>query len=226
MLTLSSPTMGRHSENLDLEQRVLARVGKGYQGLRVLDMGAIEHKTPEPRMPARQWFTEHGAKYESIDLNGKWGAIKHDLDTPIPDDLRERFHLVLNYGTSEHVNDQYMFFKNMHDACRPGGIMIHHLNHIGFAEGHGRYYYTQRTVFALARLASYSILSMDHFASGAKTERSGFILAAFQKRSQSRFPGKLMFRLRSAIIDTGDVRRTGDYNLAGHGKIEKKGTEG
>lgn len=210
--------MGRHIQEVTAEEQALAMLGKSYSGLKVLEMGAIEHKTPEPRMPARDWYLERGAsKVVSIDLNASNGAIPHDLDTPIPDELRERFDLVTNYGTGEHVNDQYSFFKNCHDACKSGGIMVHQLLHEGFEPGHGRYYYTQESAFRLARLCAYGLVYLQNYAA-AKEGRKGVIIVAFLKRRASQFPSPRKFRSLK-ILDTGDQRRTGDYNAAGFGKL-------
>ncbi len=212
--------MGKHLEESEVEKRALAMRGKTYERIKILEMGAIEHKTPEPRMPARQWYLEQGAgKVVTIDLNGQNGAIPHNLEEPIPEDLHQRFDLVTNYGTGEHVNDQFMFFKNCHDACKSGGIIIHHLIHPGFFPNHGRFYYTQETVFRIARLCAYSILVMENYAS-AQGSREGLIIVAFLKRSASVFPSPFAFR-RAKIVDTKDERRTGDYNKKGFGKLPK-----
>lgn len=212
--------MGRHIQEVEMEIRALAMMGRTYKGIRVMEMGAMEHKTPEPRMPAREWYKDHGvSKVVSVDLNGMWDSLAHDLDQPLPEDHHDRYHLVTNYGTGEHVNDQYSFFKNVHDASRQGGVMVHQLNHEGFMPGHGRYYYNQKVVFNLARLCSYSILSMENYASSEKGPRGGVILVAFRKRRDSKFPSRGKFARNSGIVDTGDQRRTGDYNAAGFGKL-------
>ena len=213
--------MGRHSEEIALEKKSLEITGKSYRGLRVLQMGAIEHKTPEPRMPAKEWYLQERAKeVVSIDLNAQDDSIPHDLDTPIPADLESRFDLVTNYGTGEHVNNQYMFFKNMHDTCREGGIMIHQLNHEGFIPDHGRYYYSTKTVFRIAKLCAYSILCLENQAAGRGGRRTGVLFVAFRKRKESSFPTHSWnFLKKAAIVDTGDGRRTGDYNAAGFGKL-------
>jgi len=214
--------MGRHIQEMGIEARALEIIGRTYEKIRIMEMGAIEHKTPEPRMPARQWYKDRGAsKVVSVDLNGEHDALIHDLDTPLPEEHHNRYHLVTNYGTGEHVNDQWMFFKNMHDACRPGGVMTHTLNHVGHMPGHGRYYYNQKMVFSMAQLCSYSIHGMENHASSDKGARDGVIIVAFKKRKDSVFPSRWRFNRNSHIQDTGDQRRTGDYNAAGHGKIEE-----
>lgn len=212
--------MGKKREETFAEETVLDLLGKSYSDIKILQMGAIEHKEPEPRMSAADWYGARGVrKVVSIDLNGQDGALTHDLDYPIPKDLHAKFDLVTNYGTGEHVNDQYSFFRNCHDACKSNGVMIHLLLHEGFLPGHGRYYYSQETTFRLARMCSYRLVYLQNY-SGVKTGRRGFLVAAFQNRAVSSFPGKSRFLQRARILDTGDTRRTSDYNAAGHGLNE------
>ena len=122
--------MGRHIQEVGMETRALEIIGRTFEKIRVMEMGAIEHKSPEPRMPARNWYLENGvSKVVSVDLNGDRESLVHDLGTPLPEEHHDYYHLVTNYGTGEHVNDQWMFFKNVHDACKAGCIMIHQLVH-------------------------------------------------------------------------------------------------
>jgi len=210
--------MGKHAEEINAERTSLGMRGLSYEGIRIIQMGDITHKSPEPRMNAKEWYLEQGAKkVVTIDLNGRHGARKLDLGEPLPEELHNRFHLVTNYGTGEHVNNQYMFFKNCHDVCKKGGIIIHQLLHSGFFPEHGRFYYTQKTAFRLAEMCSYSLLYMQNMGS-ASSGRDGLILVAFLKRSASKFPSPFSFR-RVPILDTKDLRRTGDYNKAGFGAL-------
>ena len=49
----------------------------------------------------------------------------HDLNTPLPPDLRERFGLVVDPGTTEHVFDVRAALANIVVALRVGGAVIH-----------------------------------------------------------------------------------------------------
>ena len=51
------------------------------------------------------------------------------------------FDLITNFGTSEHVSDQYMCFKNIHRLTRLNGLMYHIVPRIGNWTGHCPYYY-------------------------------------------------------------------------------------
>lgn len=75
----------------------------------------------------RSYYEAHGCRvYRSIDWNGKDGAypldVNHalhcsDVDLPDPADI------VTNFGFSEHVSNQPMFWTNHHRLCRPGGLL-------------------------------------------------------------------------------------------------------
>lgn len=62
---------------------------------------------------------------EAVDASGYEGAsIVHDLNEPIPEELRERFDLVLDAGTLEHVFNVPVALKSYMDMVRVGGHLI------------------------------------------------------------------------------------------------------
>jgi len=66
-------------------------------------------------------------KYECIDVDGVHGAHKFDLNYLIDKKygFTEKFDVVTNFGTSEHVFNQQAVFENIHNLCKKDGIMIH-----------------------------------------------------------------------------------------------------
>lgn len=48
-----------------------------------------------------------------------------DLNDPLPDDLRRRFDLVIDPGTCEHCFNVGMAFRNVCEAVRLGGYLLH-----------------------------------------------------------------------------------------------------
>ena len=48
-----------------------------------------------------------------------------DLNEPLPDDLRRRFDLVVDPGTCEHCFNVGMAFRNVCEAVRQGGMLVH-----------------------------------------------------------------------------------------------------
>ncbi|WP_374299357.1 hypothetical protein [Ferrovibrio sp.] len=48
-----------------------------------------------------------------------------DLNDPLPDDLRRRFDFVIDPGTCEHCFNVGMAFRNVCEAVRLGGFLVH-----------------------------------------------------------------------------------------------------
>lgn len=96
-------------------------------------------------------------KYVAVDLHGTHDALQHDLNHPLPFD--EKFDVVTNIGTGEHVFNQYQVFKTIHDHCRPSGLMIHALPNQGCYD-HGFYNYHPTFVYDLCEANSYQILAL------------------------------------------------------------------
>ena len=69
------------------------------------------------------WFRS----YLAIDVNTDMDAVALDLNMDLEKHygFKEKFDLVTNNGTGEHVFNQYMVFKNVHNLCQVKGFMIH-----------------------------------------------------------------------------------------------------
>ena len=97
------------------------------------------------------------ASITAIDFDGTATARKLDLNQPI--DLGQRFDIVHNAGTLEHVFDIAQAFRNMHNLTKPGGVMIHHAPFVGWVD-HG-FYAMQPTLFwDLAEANGYHVAAM------------------------------------------------------------------
>lgn len=85
---------------------------------------------------------ERGIKeHVSFDINGQNGALVKDLSKYIAG-WDNYFDIVTNFGTAEHVSDQYWAFKNIHDKCKNGGAMLHFGPPVDDWPGHCDYRYT------------------------------------------------------------------------------------
>ena len=119
--------------------------------------------------------------YKCIDAGGQNGALVFDLNK----DLREQygffetFDLVTNLGTAEHCFNQFSVFKNLHDLCKPGGIVIHALPAQGNVN-HGFYNYHPRFFADLAAANTYEIVDLS-FTVDYKSEMIKYSKAEFQK---------------------------------------------
>jgi SAM-dependent methyltransferase len=74
---------------------------------------------------------------EALDFTGAEGARHvHDLNYPVPDSLRERFDIVIDGGTTEHVFYIGQALDNCYAMLRPGGVMLSYVACDGWF-GHG-----------------------------------------------------------------------------------------
>jgi len=95
--------------------------------------------------------------YTAIDLHGTSLAIKHDLNHQLPE--LGKYDVVTNIGTGEHVFNQYMFFKNIHDVTKENGVMIHVMPNQGCYD-HGFFNYHPTFIFDIAHANQYELLAM------------------------------------------------------------------
>lgn len=148
-------------------------------------------------------------EHVSIDLNRKNKAIPVDLDYPIPNELVGRFDIVTNYGTLEHVNNQYQAFKNMHSMCKIDGVMLHSLPPIDNWKGHGRYYYTENFINQLEMYCGYEIVNNIKRVRRQGEKGKELLLAAFIKKKPEFIDKETFYQLD--YQDTQDKSATGNY---------------
>lgn len=74
-------------------------------------------------------------------------------------DKRGTFDLVLNFGTTEHLVNQYNAFNVMHDAARVGAYMFHQLPSTGYLN-HGYFCYNALYFKELAEANDYEIADL------------------------------------------------------------------
>jgi len=110
--------------------------------------------------PARLLYEALGMKYQCVDVDGRVGTLVLDMNFDgAPEEHKNRYGLVTNHGTSEHLLNQYNVFKMMHDFAKPGGIMIHAVPFTVHLE-HGFFNYQPNFFEALARANSYETLGL------------------------------------------------------------------
>jgi hypothetical protein len=118
--------------------------------------------TLDPGAPyARIFWRWLGYQYASIDIDGSPDSIPLDLnfdDAPV--DARGKFHLVTNYGTTEHVANQVNAFKVIHDLTSSNGIMVHAVPAQGMFN-HGLINYNFKFFWMLARSNGYRFIYAD-----------------------------------------------------------------
>lgn len=202
--------MGIGIEVHEFEKEILAIERRQWPEIALCELGNQKIKFLKRRISAKKFYTRMGVReHVSLDLNRKNGARCVDLDRPVPDDLLERFDIVTDYGTLEHVNNQYQAFKNMHDLCRTGGLMLHSLPPPGHWPGHGRYYYPEQFFEELALLCGYTIIGSIRRKAREGRALHDMLLVAFRK-GEATFPEKEQILLLP-LDDSGDTSTTGNY---------------
>ncbi len=97
-----------------------------------------------------------GLKTELLDLN---------FDT-LPERHFEYYDVVINFGTTEHIFNQWNSFEVIHDATKVGGVMYHQLPMSAYLD-HGYYCYTPLFFRELAAANQYQIVDLFICVAGA-----------------------------------------------------------
>ena len=118
---------------------------------------------------AREFWEWLGFDYVSVDIDGTPGSLALDLNfNSVPNSVRQKFNLVTNFGSTEHVANQLNAFKVVHDLTAPDGVMIHTLPAQGFFN-HGLVNYNPKWFWMLARSNEYRWIYFDYIARDSDT---------------------------------------------------------
>jgi len=169
----------------------------GYQNVRILELGDQKIR-PLQNLYSKIYFNNKGIKkHVSFDLNGRGGSIKEDLSKIIPIFCYGLFDIITNFGTLEHIKEQYTVFLNIHNFCKVGGVMVHSLPLYGYWGRHGIYNYKLEFLLKIANACNYEVLFCD---ARAKKNIKGrkyifLIVAALKKREGNQFIDREKFNL-------------------------------
>jgi hypothetical protein len=203
--------MGIEKPIIDYEKQVLQSLGLKYKGLKWCELGNQRINDNEI---AKRFYQSLGVEHISIDLNGEDEALPIDLDKPMPFILLNQFDVITNYGTIEHVNNQYQVFTNVHDMCKKGGLVNHIFPPRGHWPGHCRYYYSEDFVRGLAKACDYHIAGFMILDKDEYIAPKNLIAVSFIKKENNSFISREIFEHINGITDSGDMNSTGDYTKA------------
>ncbi len=140
------------------------------------------------RYTSRDFYKLVGFKhYDDIDLHETEGCtIVHDLNTPIPDEMRNRYDFVVEVGTIEHIFDMKTVMHNISSAVAEGGIVCHlapldAFNH-GFYNFSLNFFYDFYQANGFTEMESYLIRSSSQWATNQNVlvERMPYTHEEFQ----------------------------------------------
>ena len=149
----------------DLPPEKLTEIIDSYSGARAPELRArladiLAGKSRYPSWDLAKVFYSAMLDYrsiKSIDFHGTPDALQINLNQPTG--LTERFDMVIDGGTAEHVFNVFQLFKSCHDLTRPGGLIIHSLPFCGWLE-HGFYSFNPTFYWDLAAANGYAMLML------------------------------------------------------------------
>jgi SAM-dependent methyltransferase len=109
---------------------------------------------PRPILPSVFYSIFGTKKYRSVDLFDPRSDWMRDCNYPFK--LPERFNIVTNFGTAEHVFNIGSVFRSIHDALLPDGVALHVLPAFGDID-HGFFNVHPTVYLDLATANNYTI---------------------------------------------------------------------
>jgi len=109
---------------------------------------------------AGEIFEAAGFTYEAIDIAEGFNTTIVDLNHEmVPEEFVGNFDAVMNFGTTEHIFNQFNSFAAIHEATKAGGYIFHSLPSIGHTD-HCYFTYNGRFFFDMAGYNNYKIVDM------------------------------------------------------------------
>lgn len=140
-------------------------------------------------IPAKPFYESKGIKHISVDINGKDGAIALDLSKEIPMRNVSSCDVLTNHGTTEHIPNQNIVFKNIHNMCYEGCYMIHQVPIPGTWPGHCIFYYDLEFFDKLASMNGYEVIENRLLNEGAYVGNRALTWCVLKKVDNSDFMG-------------------------------------
>lgn len=180
--------MGLNRTIIGLLDQSVHQLG-GWGGIKIGELGnqyihepkAYRKKLVSGNATGKNFCESRGAEHISFDINEKDGALKCDLSKPMDIKWEFYFDIVTNCGTTEHVLNQYQVFKNIHNICKPNGIMIHSIPLVGYWRRHCTFHYKPLFGIYLCSLNDY--IPLKNFVQKRKKQKLLYIVL---KKTSSR----------------------------------------
>lgn len=173
---------------------------------------------------AKEWYTNLGYNHTSFDWNGNNGSIPVDL-TKLDDKYNNKYNIITNHGTSEHVHNQYNLFKNLHNWGKLGCIYIHcvplegeeHKKYLGYEfPPHGDYEYSSIFWKELANANNYTLMVSDGNCvsnMALNYPKNNYSASAYKKVNDEEFIDEKSFQ---TIFNKYCRNTTNKLSLSGH----------
>ena len=203
---------------------LLSKFPKGTSIGNVLTIGRLNNRIDKDFMQ-RIGFHDEGCFYfdellpkiwkarivESLDVSSyQKSSIVHDLNFPIDDSLLNKYDLVIEGGSLEHIFNFPVALTNLVKMLKPGGTLFMSTmanNHCG----HGFYQFSPELFFSVFSGESFKNLSIylaPSYFPGAELFQKSFI---YKVESPIKIKGRVGLRTNSPITINVMVERTEKY---------------
>ena len=137
-------------------------------------------------LTVKHYWESKGVKHTSIDLNGEDGTLPLDLSKPLPEKFYNAFDIVTNCGTSEHVENQFECWKNIHKCLKTKGFLLSAIPEKGrYNENHCDWFYDMNFFEVIADRLSYKIYMLGRI---LFPFNGGYVIfSAMEKLKESEF---------------------------------------
>lgn len=123
--TISGSLTKPEDQMLPLVIDYLDRRGKPYDRAKLVQFMGMSVEELKPQTAA-YCHALGFSRYDAIDVNSKYGSLVMDLNQDLQTayGFRQTYDVVTNNGTGEHIFNQYMVFRNIHNLAKIGGVMV------------------------------------------------------------------------------------------------------
>lgn len=220
--------MGMHFKDVKYFEEITDFLGyKDFSGLRLLELGDLFirrdlHDIMKHRLSS-QYFEAKGFEVTVIDLgvgteaNATKNIWEVDLSKPVPvvsDSMYDcTWDFVVDFGTAEHIENQYWLNWNIHNFCKKDGVMIRSNPSDRYCDGypekhHGLYHYTPAFYIKLAQLCKYKIVDIrempQKYWPSYIPNRKNFLYTTLLNTTYNAFPSEEEFK--EIAVELGDYR--------------------
>jgi hypothetical protein len=172
---------------------VVHRALELLSGTNMMELGSQGMDVPGiPYKVSKDYFKSLGFTHTSIDLDGRHESLVEDLTFPLID-FYGKYDIVTNFGTTEHVEDQYVCFENIHYFCKDNGIMVHSVPLPNNWIKHCKYHYPLAFFDELANACGYEVCENISFNMWGGRGKRGLANAVLRKLESDSFITKLQF---------------------------------
>ena len=151
------------SQTASIDNSFIKNLMKQTKSLDDFQKTNLENLSNKSNYSTKDYFMSIGFKeYKSIDINGAYNSYQFDLNKDILEtyNFNQKYNLVINNGTGEHVFNQYSLFLNFHNLTKVNGIMLNVLPFIDWIN-HGFYNFNPIFFADLAASNNYEIIKIS-----------------------------------------------------------------